>query len=326
MYLPKGECTFIDRKQLRITLISHINHILPMKKLLALLLFGVVYGATAQDDDLLKLLDQEKPQETNYTIATFKSTRIINGHSIEGMAAKHLDFRISHRFGQLSDGAYNLWGLDQAYIRIALEYGLTNRILVGVGRSSYQKAYDGFVKVKLLRQSTGEVTMPVSVSLFGSVVVNTLQMNLPTPDATFAFNNRLAYTTQLLVARKLNERFSVQLTPTWVHRNYVETSPEPHDVFALGIGGRVKISKRVAFNIDYYHVFSEQLMKTNTNSLAVGFDIETGGHVFQLQFTNSTGMIEKTFITETTGDWGKGNIHYGFNISRTFSFDRKRAK
>jgi hypothetical protein len=280
--------------------------LLPMKKILTLLLFALAYRATAQEDDLLKLLDQEKPQETNYTIATFKSTRIINGHSVEGMAAKHLDFRISHRFGQLSDGAYNLWGLDQAYIRIALEYG--------------------FMKVKLLRQSTGKVNMPVSVSLFGSVAVNTLRMNLPTPDATFAFSNRLVYTTQLLVARKLNERFSVQLTPTWVHRNYVETSPEPHDVFALGIGGRVKISKRVAFNIDYYHVFSEQLMKTNTNSLAVGFDIETGGHVFQLQFTNSTGMIEKTFITETTGDWGKGNIHYGFNISRTFSFDRKRGK
>ncbi|MFY7788568.1 MAG: DUF5777 family beta-barrel protein, partial [Thermoflexibacteraceae bacterium] len=116
-----------------------------MKKILTLLLFALAYRATAQEDDLLKLLDQEKPQETNYTIATFKSTRIINGHSVEGMAAKHLDFRISHRFGQLSDGAYNLWGLDQAYIRIALEYGLTNRLMVGVGRSTYQKAYDSFL-------------------------------------------------------------------------------------------------------------------------------------------------------------------------------------
>jgi hypothetical protein len=298
-----------------------------MKKLLflAAFLFTMRQQAAAQED-LLNMLDQEKPQTTEFTAATFKSTRIINGHSVENMAAKHLDFRVSHRFGQLSDGAYNLWGLDQAYVRIALEYGISQRLMTGLGRSSYQKTFDGFLKYKLLRQSTGKTQMPLSISVFGSVALNTLQMNLPNPTATFAFSNRLVYTTQLLVARKLNERFSLQLTPTWIHRNYVAKSVEPHDVFAIGIGGRVKISKRVAFNIDYYQLLSEQLLKTNTNSLAIGFDIETGGHVFQLQFTNSTSMLEGTFIADTTGDWTKGNIHYGFNISRTFSLDRKRAK
>jgi Membrane bound beta barrel domain (DUF5777) len=298
-----------------------------MKKLLFLTAF--FFASTQQvmaQEDLLKMMDEEKPQTTDFATATFKSTRIINGHSVENMAAKHLDFRVSHRFGQLSDGAYNLWGLDQAYVRIALEYGITPRLMTGLGRSSYQKTFDGFLKYKLLRQSTGKTKMPLSVSVFGSIALNTLQINLPDPTATFAFSNRLVYTAQLLVARKLNERFSLQLTPTWIHRNYVATAVEPHDVFALGIGGRVKISKRVAFNIDYYQLFSEQLLKTNTNSLALGFDIETGGHVFQLQFTNSTSMLESTFIADTTGDWAKGNIHYGFNISRTFSLDGKRAK
>jgi hypothetical protein len=289
-------------------------------------LLFVAFAASAQDEDLFKMMETNQKPVTNYATATFKSTRVINGHSVENMAAKHLDFRISHRFGQLSSGAYNLWGLDQATIRLALEYGITDRLMVGLGRSSNQKEYDGFAKFKLLRQATGEKSMPITLSLFGSVVVNTLEVNLPKPTDTYAFTNRLTYTSQLLIGRKVSERFSFQLTPTWIHRNLVATTADAHDVFALGFGGRAKISKRVSFNVDYFYVFSEQILKTNYNSLALGFDIETGGHVFQLQFTNSIGMIEKAFITETTGDWGKGNIHYGFNISRTFSLVGKKQK
>jgi hypothetical protein len=299
-----------------------------MKKILFFTLLFIIGSLTAkaQDEDLFKMMDKDKTEETSYTAATFKATRIINGHSIENVPKKHLNFMVSHRFGQLSDGAYNLWGLDEASVRIALEYGLTNRLMVGVGRSTYQKTYDGFFKYKFLRQSTGKRNMPITASLFGSVAINTLTVTLPNPADTYFFSNRLVYTTQLLLARKFNERFSLQLTPTWIHRNFVPTNQDPHDVFALGLGGRVKISKRVSFNVDYYYVLSDKILQTNTNSLAVGFDIETGGHVFQLQFTNSLGMIEKGFITETTGQWDKGNIHYGFNISRTFSFDKRKAK
>lgn len=283
------------------------------------------FVAIAQDD-LFKMMETEKAPVTNYTAATFKTTRIINSQSVENVPKKHMNFIISHRFGQLSDGAYNLWGLDQATIRFGFEYGLSNRLMIGVGRSSYEKTYDGFAKFKLLRQSSGTKNMPISLSLFGSIVVNTLQKDLPNPADTYYFSNRLVYTSQLLIARKFNESFSFQFTPTWIHRNLVATNDDVHDVMALGFGGRIKLSKRVSFNVDYYYVLSQQVLKTYNNSLAVGFDIETGGHVFQLQFTNSLGMIEKAFITETIGQWEKGNIHYGFNISRTFSFDKKRKE
>ncbi len=272
----------------------------------------------ATQGDLLSMMEPDS-NAINYTTATFKSTRVINGHSVETVAKNHLDFRISHRFGTLNSGAYNLWGLDVAYIRLGFEYGLTDRWMIGVGRSNTQKMYDFFTKVKLLRQSSGARNMPFSVTLFASSVINTLRFTQE--DRTF--RSRLAYTTQLLIARKFNERISLQLAPTLLHRNRVENIGEQNTVFALGVAGRYKISKRVALTGDYYYVFPDQLDPQYHNSLALGIDIETGGHVFQLHFTNSLGMVEKQFIGETTGQWGQGDIQYGFNVSRTFSFNKK---
>lgn len=268
--------------------------------------------------DLMQMMEPDKA-ETNYALATFKSTRVINGHSVETVAKNHLDFRISHRFGTLNSGAYNLWGLDVAYIRLGFEYGLTDRWMVGLGRSNTQKMYDLFTKVKLLRQSSGGRNMPFTVTVFASSVVNTLRF----PQETRTFESRLAYTAQLLIARKFSERISLQVAPTLLHRNRVENVGEQNTVFALGLAGRYKLSKRVAFNVDYYYVLPDQLDPQYHNSLALGFDIETGGHVFQLHFTNSLGMVEKQFIGETTGQWGQGDIQYGFNVSRTFSFNKK---
>jgi Membrane bound beta barrel domain (DUF5777) len=263
------------------------------------------------------------PTEINYTTATFKSTRVINGHSIETVAKNHLDFRISHRFGTLNSGAYNLWGLDVATIRLGFEYGLTDQWMVGLGRSSTQKMYDLFTKAKLLRQSSGARTVPVTITLFASGVINTLRPAADNPDEFAKFDSRLVYTAQLIIARKFSERLSLQLSPTILHRNRVYNIGEENTVFALGIAGRYKLSKRISFNADYYYVLPDQLDAQYHNSLALGFDIETGGHVFALHFTNSLGMVEKQFIGETTGQWGKGDIHYGFNISRTFSFNKK---
>ncbi len=283
-------------------------------------------GAKAQDEDLFKLMDNNQKPTVDYTTATFKSTRIINGHSVENMAAKHLDFRISHRFGRLNSGADNLWGLDEAHIRLGLEYGISNRLMVGLGRSSQDKEIDAFAKFKLLRQSTGAKKMPLSVSLVGGAVLTTKPQDqfFPAPVGDYPFSNRLFYIAQVLVARKFGERLSLQLSPTFIRRNVVATPDDPFNVFSLGVGGRIKLSKRISFNVDYFYVFSDQVLKTRNNSLAVGFDIETGGHVFQLHFTNSLGMNEKMFITETTGSWGQGDIHYGFNISRTFSLAGKK--
>ena len=292
-----------------------------MKKALffALCLLGAAPGLLAQDD-LLGMLGDDSTA-TAFTQATFKSTRVINGHSVETMPRNHLDFRISHRFGRLNSGPYELWGLDVATIRIGLEYGITNRLMVGVGRSSNQKLYDGFAKFKLLRQSSGARTMPVTVTLLGTAAVNTLRFP---PEEDITFRSRLAYCGQLLVARKFNERLSLQLMPTLLYRNRTNFAGEQNLVTALGAAGRFKIGKRVALNGEYYAVLPDQLNRSYHNALAVGFDIETGGHVFALHFTNSLGMVEKQFLAETEGQWGQGDIHYGFNISRTFSLNRKK--
>lgn len=289
--------------------------------LVALVAVGLVCffsPAFSQEDDLLSLLEEE--ETTDYATASFKTNRVINLHSLESTSAGVLDIKISHRFGTLNRGAYELFGLDNATIRIGGDYGITDQLTVGVGRSSFEKTYDGFVKYKFLRQSTGKKVMPISVALFASAAIKSLKWQ--NPDRENYFSSRLYYSYQLIVGRKFSESFSLQLSPTLVHRNLVRTKDESHDVYALAAAGRIKLSKRVAANAEYIYVFDGQLAPGYRNSLSLGFDIETGGHVFQLHFTNSTSMIEKGFVTETSGKWGNGDIHFGFNVSRVFTVKR----
>ncbi len=269
--------------------------------------------------DLDEMLEEATGSSTQYTTATFKSTRIISGHSIERMQAGQLDFRINHRFGEINTGAYNLWGLDQANTHFSFEYGITDWIMAGVGRGTYEKTYDGFLKFSILRQSKGEKNMPVSLSIFTSIAYNTLKMELPGPLSEW---NRMSYVTQLLVARKFNERFSFEINPTYVHRNLVATELDPNDLWSVGAGLRFKLTRRISFNAEYYLVFPpvhDYQSSETYNPLAIGVDIETGGHVFTIMVTNSLAMIEKGFIGETTGQWQNGGIHLGFNISRVFT-------
>lgn len=290
---------------------------------LALVLSMIPFSIFAQDD-LMDLLNKNAPAEINLTTATFKSTRIMNGHSIERMHPGQLDFRISHRFGRLNSGAYELWGLDQANIHFSLEYGILKWLMIGVGRGTYEKTYDGFAKFTILRQSTGAKEMPVSLSAFSSVAINSLKWT--DPERTNYFSSRLSYVAQVLVARKFSPSLSFQLTPSYVHRNMVSTELDPNDLFAIGAGGRMKLSKRVSFNAEYYLLLNpkEYMSQQIYNPLSVGVDIETGGHVFQILFTNSVAMIEKGFIGETTGSWAKGDIHLGFNISRVFNLKKQK--
>ena len=273
----------------------------------------------------MKMLDQDSSKVTNYTTATFKSTHVMNGQSIESMPPGQLDVRISHRFGTLNTGGYNFFGLDQSNIHLSLEYGIFNWLMVGVGRGSFEKTFDGFAKFSVFRQSTGAREMPVSVSVFSSIALKTLKWTDPT--RTNYFSSRLSYVWQVLVARKFNQALSFQLTPTYVHRNLVVTELDPNDLYSIGAGGRLKLTKRISLNAEYYYMlnpknnFSQQVY----NPLTVGVDIETGGHVFQLFFTNSLGTIEKQFIGETTGQWKKGDIHFGFNISRVFTLKKHQA-
>ncbi len=271
-------------------------------------------------EDLLDLLGEEETGPV-YTNASFKTTRVINGHSLENTAHGVLDFRISHRFGFLSGGVNEFFGLDNADVRLGLDYGLTDRLMVGIGRSGFQKTVDGFAKYKVLRQCDEGCGMPVTLAVVASSSITTARATeVPWygPDRQDYFTHRLSYSWQMVLGRKFSEGFSMQLTPGVVHRNLVEAENDPNDLINVGIGGRVKLTKRLAVNGEYFHVLRDEVPGLR-NSLSVGFDIETGGHVFQLHFTNSTGMFERAFITETTGDWADGDIHFGFNISRVFT-------
>jgi len=287
------------------------------------LIFGLIlfYAVPAKSQDLDALLDKEAKPVTTYATATFKSTRIVDGHSVERMKKNQLEFRVSHRFGQLNEGSYNMWGLDQGTIHLALEYGLTDWLEVGIGRSTYEKTFDGFGKVSILRQSSGEKNMPIHLSYLLSTEVISSKAN---PNMTNDFYSRMSFIQQILIARKLNESLSVQLTPTFIHRNLVPTEIDKNDLFACGIGGRYKLSKRIALNVEYYYVYRPNANSESTkyyNPLSVGIDIETGGHVFQIMLTNAQAMREGGFIGKTTGSWTDAGIHLGFNISRVFSFN-----
>ena len=274
------------------------------------------------EEDLLSLLGAD--EEQTYTTATFKTTRIINMHSVENAAAGVMDFRISHRFGFINTGTYDLFGLDQALMRIGLEYGITDRLMVGMGRSNVNKAYDSFLKYKILRQGSGKRNIPISVSYFASAVCNTVKWSDPNRDNYFS--SRMQYTHQLLIARKFNSDLSLQLTPTLVHKNLVPTLQDKNDILAMGFGGRYKLTQRFSVNGEYIYVLPNQITSTFYNSLSLGVDIETGGHVFQLHLTNSTSMLEPGFITESVGQWKNGGIHFGFNVSRVFTVKDKREK
>lgn len=295
---------------------SNVYKMLRVLSIFLLLLPTLLFS----QEDLLALLGEEKT--VNYSSASFKTNRVINLHSLESTASGVLDFKISHRFGFLSGGLYELFGLDNASIRLGFDYGLTDRLTIGVGRSSFEKTFDGWAKYKILRQSSGAKNMPITLAILGTTALKSVKF--ADPDRENYFSSRLYYTGQLIIGRKFSENFSLQLSPTFVHRNLVATKAEKNDVLAVATAMRQKISKRLALNAEYIYVLPDQIAAENKNSLSIGFDIETGGHVFQLHFTNSTSMVEKGFIAENVGSWGNGDIHFGFNVSRVFTIAKPK--
>jgi hypothetical protein len=297
-----------------------------MKKYILSFLFSCAFafGAFAQED-LLNMLQSENPEKPTPVYATFKSTRVVNLQSNETMKAKHLDFRIQHRFGPVKNGGYDFFGLDVATMRLGLEYGLTDRLMIGVGRSTTGKTYDGFGKYQLVQQKKNGT--PLGVTLFGSTTISTLEFADKTRDNKFS--SRLAYCAQVIFTRKFNEHISLIVSPTLVHYNLVPDKATPNDVYAVGVGGSFKISRSTRFNIEYIpRLTGRDNPKDFTgdpayhDAIAFGFDIETGGHVFQLHFTNATGLVEQQFVARNSNPLTFSELRFGFNISRTFSFDR----
>lgn len=277
--------------------------------------------AKAQDSSLLKLLNDsmDMRQGPALVTGTFKATQLVNLPTTESPGKRSLQFLIMHRFGKLNDGAYALFGLDNAEIRFGLDYGITDRLTVGIGRSSFDKTFDGSVKYKLLQQSTSG--MPVTLSAYGVITNYTLRYSdKPYLNARY----RTSYTTQLLLARKFSRNLSLLLSPSLTHMNMVPTPQDKNDLFTLSAGGRLKITRRMAISAEYNYLFANQVVSTDVSrSLSFGWDIETGGHVFQLVFTNSRGMIGPYYLAKSTGTWGNGDIYFGFNISRSFNWNKR---
>jgi len=274
-------------------------------------------------ENLLKLLNDSADASPTFrhVTGTFKAERIVNLQTVEAPAGGDLNFVIQHRFGQLNSGGYNFFGLDNATLRLGLDYGISDRLTVGVGRSTVDKTFDGYLKYRLLTQTDGSGHLPVTVTGFGSVSYYTQRY----PDKSYLdATYRTAYVGQLLIARKFSRIFSAELAPTWLHYNLVPTTDDRNDEFAVSAGGRLKITRRMSINLEYNYLLPNQVQSEKVrNSFSVGWDIETGGHVFQLVVTNSQGLIESQYIGRTNGNWGDGGIYFGFNISRNFTVGKR---
>lgn len=293
-----------------------------MKRILTAFLLMLSSLTILAQDDLMSLFQDDEKTSTEYTTAAFKASHIILGQSIENAPNGALTFVIQHHFGRINDGWYEFWGLDQANIRFGFEYGITDWLSLGLGRTSIEKTFDGSVKVKLLRQSTGAKNMPLSVSYFGNMGISSLKW--ADTSRTNYFTSRMSFVNQLLIARKFSSNLTLQLTPTFVHRNLVETTEDQNDVWSIGAGGRYKVSQRISINAEYYYLLPGTTADEFYDSFSIGVDLETGGHVFQLFLTNSVAMLEQQFIPETTGNWLDGDIHIGFNINRNFQIKKPK--
>lgn len=290
-----------------------------MRNSIVSLLMAAAISASGQD--LLSELEKQAPSEPTFVSSTFKSTRLVNGQTVETKGKGALEFIFAHRFGPISSGAYELYGLDQAYVRLGLEYGITDQLGVGIGRNSEDKTMDAYVRYKFLRQQDGG--MPVTVTAFG---IAGYKFSPRDEDATYDIQpvDRLSYVGQLLIARKFSTALSLQLMPSIVHKNAVVAAIENNNMAAIGFGGRLKVTKSVALTTEYYYRIGVPDANPYYNPLGFGIDIETGGHVFQLVMTNSRGLTERAFLTETNGDFFAGDISFGFNVTRTFQLSKQK--
>ncbi|MFM6998796.1 MAG: DUF5777 family beta-barrel protein [Bacteroidota bacterium] len=285
------------------------------------LLFGLLacssWALWAQDDLLAELgaLEPEAPKQ--YAFATFKGTKLVNGSTVEMPGAGVGQFIVGHRFGALNDKPlYNLFGMDVAQIRFEYSYNPVPWLNVGMGRSSGSKTYDGFTKLRLLRQSKGGkgLNSPVSVVWYSSMTLTTVPF---TDGFHHFFSDRLAYAHQLMVARKLNDKVSLQVAPTLVHFNLVPLASDRNDQLGLGLSGRYKLTQRMALTAET--MFRQTPLAGTHMPLSVGLDLETGGHVFQFHVTNARSMADPQWMMQTPGSWANGDLFLGFNISRVFT-------
>ena len=249
-------------------------------------------------DDLLNEIDTDSVA-TYYATAAYKGLKIVNFESTKLVAKKEFTLVVSHRFGSIENGFDSFFGLDDAVTKLNFIYGITDAINIGVSRSSFQKTYEISAKYRLLRQE--ENGFPFTLVGFNAILINSAldKDNLP----KLEFKHRLGYTAQIIISRKINTNFSLALIPTFFHDNYVVINNQDNSQLGLGFGARHKISKRLSINVDYGLHLNRANNSPFKNPLSLGIDLETGGHVFQMHFTNAQAMNTNGFIGQATGDW-----------------------
>lgn len=317
------------------------------KKFIGTLLFSTISSVIFSQEDMLSMLDSADSGTKKHekVLTTFKESRIVNLQTTETVKAKTMVFNIAHLFGnigvQSNGGVHTLYGLDNiSDIRFGFDYGITNDLTVGIGRSRQSEMIDALVKYRICTQTTDN-HIPVSLAFYGDMGFSPQTDNVfysgLSPTANFKENNlqRISYVSQLIIARKFGSRFSMELVPTYQHRNYVLANINPNngaaetnDLFAMATGFRLKITNRFLIVGDYFYTFSKYRTNNSANPfynpLAVGVEFETGGHVFHLSFTNCSGIIENNFLPKTTDSWLKGGFKFGFNISRVFNVGKRK--
>lgn len=270
-----------------------------------------ITGFAFAQEDLLKDIDTIQTKTPDTQQPAFKALQIVTGQSTKLPAKNEWYIVVAHRFGDVSKGFKDFFGLDDASTKLGVIYGITDGISVSLSRETNLKTFEGAVKYRLVKQSEN---FPVDVAGYNVMAVNTdlSKDNYP----HLQFGDRLSYLTQALISRRFNDKFSLQLTPSYVHKNLYEPLIEDKNQFLAGLGGRYKISKRISINAEYFVNFDNHSFYKNP--LSLGMDIETGGHVFQLLFTNSQLNSDIGYLTNAAGKWEKGQIFFGFNLYRVF--------
>ena len=279
-------------------------------------------GMKTQAQDLWSFVDSMQAAPEEFTTATFKTTRLIDQHTLETVGRNTLDFRISHRFGSLNSGSINAWGIDGPVdIRLGLEYSPDGRFMFGIGRTSMEKMVDGFLKYRLLRQKTHGGS-PISITLFAGAYRLALKDNnvaVQGYDKYKPETNRWSYAYEVMIGRKFSPAFSFQVAPWFVHYNLVEQITDKNDAYGIACVTRLKFTKRMAVTFEYAYRLNTYSRTKYYDSMGIGWEIETGGHVFQVHFTNSFGLTENQFFTHTDTKWNNAGIRLGFNVSRVFT-------
>ena len=273
---------------------------------LATFLLFILTSQSAQAQMERKRVSRDRPVDN-----TFMAPKVIGFNTVNNLDKQTLHSMIMHSFGPVNNGAQELFGLDSyANIRLSLDYGLTDRLSVGLARQRLDKVVDLHYKYNLLRQKQ-DGSVPVSVAWAGNAGVTTEDYNLG-----FDFVNRLSYFQQLMIARKFSDRFSAQISPVYAHFNTV-FDQELNDHFGISLAGRLRLTDRSHFTFEYTPIFT-QTGPDQENPISLGFDIITGGHVFQLFFTTSQGLNEAYALGRNTDDFWAGDIRFGFNVNRVF--------